>query len=285
MDIRLGYIKRTELGNEFVFIENLSQEKYNDIKNANENVGQIRDHRYLFKIVEENYLALNNFVNDALEKLIEDFDTITDSSTVHRNNIYLNFNRHLLNYLSSLRTFIDHAKTNFSKRYGSNSLELEKLNSILNTNYENSFAYRFLYKLRNYSQHCGLPVEDIYFSFENDINTKKTSGDLELNFNRDLLLHKYDSWGKVKKDLTETSNLFKVIPLIKEIMQILTDTSIEIEGIIRNSIKNSIELIENILNKHKIGDNKICIFYDIKKRETSKGLILNIEEINFYNTE
>lgn len=60
-------------------------------------------------------------------------------------------NRHLLNLLTVLRTFLDHSESELKRRYGRASDKVAWFKHICFTEYDNHFASRFLYKLRN---HC-----------------------------------------------------------------------------------------------------------------------------------
>src|SRR5205823_3022484 len=68
--------------------------------------------------------------------------------------IVLGLNRHLLNFLASIRAFLDHSETALIRRYGKGSAEFDAFRLAKAREYDEHFAYRFLYALRNYAQHC-----------------------------------------------------------------------------------------------------------------------------------
>jgi len=67
----------------------------------------------------------------------------------------------LLNFLSAFRLFLDHSETRLKRQYGHDSDIVATFKKACTQSYDSVFAYRFLYKLRNYVQHCGLRVGDL----------------------------------------------------------------------------------------------------------------------------
>jgi len=84
--------------------------------------------------------------------------------------MYFNINRHIFNYLSSIRMFLDHNEYNLKKRYGSDSPRVKRFKKTCSQIYDNSFSYRFLYKLRNYVQHCGMPLGNLKLAAKESIS-------------------------------------------------------------------------------------------------------------------
>jgi hypothetical protein len=70
-------------------------------------------------------------------------------------------------FLTDLKTYIDVWET-FIKR---DMKDLESFyKSTLNSIYDRNFEYRFLYNLRNFSQHCGSPISNVTKSIHNKRN-------------------------------------------------------------------------------------------------------------------
>jgi hypothetical protein len=70
----------------------------------------------------------------------------------------LNLNRYIMNLLTAVRTFLDHTERNLTHRHGKDSEQFQAFKKATAEAYDSSFAYRFLYKLRNYVQHRGMPI-------------------------------------------------------------------------------------------------------------------------------
>jgi hypothetical protein len=63
--------------------------------------------------------------------------------------------------LSAFRRFGDRTAPLLSQRYGLDSEEVRVLKRAMSLEFDNEFAYRFMYHLRNYSEHRGTPIARI----------------------------------------------------------------------------------------------------------------------------
>jgi hypothetical protein len=111
-------------------------------------------------------------------------------------------NLRALNVLSSVRTFLDHTETAYKRRYGKTSPELSRFKKACSDAYDSSFSYRFTSKLRNYAQHCGLPIQEVRFESQlTDRATMSVAHRLAMLSYRDRLLAGFHGWGQVAKEL------------------------------------------------------------------------------------
>lgn len=132
----------------------------------------------------------------------------------------LNANRLLLNILTALRTFRDHSRTNAYRRYGRHSEFVKNWQAMTSKHELSSFAYRFLDNLRNYVQHCGMPLGNVQFHSEEDPSTKAVRFSAGFNFSRDDLLGNYNEWwDDVRPKLAALSERFPVLPYVNEVME------------------------------------------------------------------
>ncbi|MGG3798623.1 hypothetical protein [Metabacillus fastidiosus] len=123
-----------------------------------------------------------------------------------------------MNFLSICRTYLDHTETSLKRKFGAESEQFKNFKTACSYEYDNCFAYRFLYKLRNYSQHCGVPVGSISIDSRAEDNGQ-VDYSISVQFDRDSLLRNYDSWGiPVKKELENLTDLFPVNEYIDEVM-------------------------------------------------------------------
>lgn len=63
--------------------------------------------------------------------------------------------------LSAFRRFTDRTAHLLSQRYGPDSEKVRVLTQAMSYEFDNEFAYRFMYHLRNYSEHRGTPITRI----------------------------------------------------------------------------------------------------------------------------
>lgn len=121
----------------------------------------------------------------------------------------------LLNWLLSFRAFLDHHETHIKRTYGGEeSAEFTRFKERSSAAYDREFGYRFLYKLRNYSQHCGFPPIAI------NIDQTREPQVIQAILDRDELLREYDGWGaKVKGEIGTMGSIILVSPLVHAAMQ------------------------------------------------------------------
>lgn len=211
---KLGVIN----GKEIISIKELTDLEYQEFKIATQNLTLFSTDQQLYSIVNWNH---RDYIELLHKYYLEYVERRSNVEWAHGQNMVINVNRHILNFLSSVRTFLDHSETNFKKRYGIESTKYKKFKDACSDVYDNSFSYRFLYKLRNYAQHCGMPVGSLNLNSK-VINqkTSETSESIELLFNRDDLLQNYDSWGaKLSEELRQLPQKFVINPHMNEVMK------------------------------------------------------------------
>ena len=195
-----------------VLITNLTLEQYNEYTGYIGASTKYNTDQNLFKLVEMNYDDLNKRIEHYKILYVKDeqkmdFKEIED--------LYLDINRLLLNFLSSVRTYLDHTETRLNRKYGEGSEQFKLFKRITGEAFDNFFAYKFLCKVRNYSQHCGLPSGSIEINSSGD-KDGKTINTMNIFFVRDHLLEQFD-WGtKVKPELSSMDEKFDVLPFIDE---------------------------------------------------------------------
>jgi hypothetical protein len=124
----------------------------------------------------------------------------------------LDLNREFLGFLASFRQFLDHHETRIKRTYAAAPEVFEEFRTATRAAYGESFEYRFAYKLRNYAQHCGVPLGDV--EFESRLHGGSAVNQLHLNFERDRLLAEgCGKWGSVEADLRSQQAAFPVEPL------------------------------------------------------------------------
>ncbi|RZI54630.1 MAG: hypothetical protein EOP12_01885 [Pseudomonas sp.] len=122
----------------------------------------------------------------------------------------LEINRHFLNFLATARQFLDHTETRLKRQYSETPEVFQLFRKRTSRAFDNVFAYRFMYKLRNYSQHCGSPIGHVTHGGYSDENGDPVFT-LHVNFDADALLRSGgDVWGVVKADLIKRGPKFSV---------------------------------------------------------------------------
>lgn len=118
----------------------------------------------------------------------------------------------LVNWLLSFRAFLDHLQTHLSELFGKDSAEMQSFKDLTSDAFDSHFGYRFLYRLRNFTQHCGFPP--VWVRVDSDEAESAFVG-----LERAPLLERRDVWGPiVGPEVRSQPPLFAVEPLVEEAM-------------------------------------------------------------------
>jgi hypothetical protein len=132
-------------------------------------------------------------------------------------------NAAVVNYLTSVRLYLDHRRTQLSRRYGNESGEVSALLDACKTTYDKEPVYRFIYKLRNYVQHCGMPLQVVRIReklvAEGEIERRLRT--VFIGCDRELLLSAYKDWGPARAFLEDQPEEFEIHPLLEYVHRLL----------------------------------------------------------------
>lgn len=298
-EFRIGTINILDNKQELNFKGSITEEKFEAIRDHSLNIHHHIMHQELFYIFLMNYIEFNKYFKDTINSFLnrENFNLL-DNNLPELKYISRNANRFLFNYLSSARTYLDHSEKYLKNKYGNNSPQYNRFKIFTSNLYDNFFEYRFLYKLRNYAQHCGLPINNITFSVDNKNLFKRT---INLNplFLKSELKKNYKEWGKkINEDFDvqpEEISIRQVIGTYYENFKNLNDEFIRIE---KFSLNQSVEYLEHFQKETYSQlivseSTQCCIFYDftLKYADSYEGSTFStfvypkemIETIKNYN--
>lgn len=194
-----------------------SKEEYDRCVLACSVLDAFKNDAQLFRIViwnHEDYCALyEQCLNAYIHKSFESFSIRQPD---------LNLNRCLMNLLSSIRSYLDYVELNVKRRYGASSANAVGFLGNCSLEYDRRFSYRFLYRLRNFAQHCGLPLTIVNFNSAEEAKSGNVQHSLEVGIARDDLLSRGFDWGAVKPDILAQPEIIIVNPHVEEVMACLT---------------------------------------------------------------
>lgn len=168
----------------------------------------------LVEYVRLNYESLMELLNETVMKVAEEPSFM--GSYPFKNFPFL-LNTRILNYMMSVKTLLDHMETSINRRYGGASTELVEFKLLTANEFDSKFSYRFMYKLRNFVQHCGMPPLSYTISKSLDETSSTIITELIVYFMRDELIRDFSKWGaQVKADLTQMDESFSIIPIFNE---------------------------------------------------------------------
>ena len=229
------------------FVRGISPQEMRQIKNARARLSNFSNCCDLYEICEMNYHSIIVFHS----QLGTSFWSNHNRMGEFLEETSLELNRLLLNYLSSFKTFLAHLETRYKRLLKKQPSNIKNFKQITSHCYDGNFYYRFFYKLRNYVQHCALPVEHI------QIKEGQNSVEISIDFNRDSLINNYNEWGPVKEGLLRQPERFSVIDsleILRKQLIIINDVVMSMEiNIVLDSYNNINGLINEVATQHPKG--------------------------------
>jgi hypothetical protein len=257
-------------------VRELPQVEYDVYKRAYYFLLQFWGDLQLFDIVRLNHLEFERLVS----RYVHDYAAHPVVSSHHMKIMAREANRRILNYLCSVRTFLDHSGANLKARHGEDSEQVKRFDEARHHAYATVFSYRFIYKLRNYVQHCDMPLGSFSLSSTVDRATSKVTHTIELYFDRDTLL-KYDSWGLQLE--AEIRNLPKEIDIIPHLRAMTGCIDIINQIIVRDELdeaRRASQVMNDLANEaSRSGKGTPYIAFVRKSALEPSGIEMNIEEI------
>jgi hypothetical protein len=263
MEIRLGRINQTDVGAYIELDREISNQNHELLLGA---IDELHFYESNLRLLE--MIILNN--NEFIELTKKSRDLIENSLSIigHKENYYnhhLNLNRLFFNYLSSIRTFLDHIETKTKRKYGKDSGKSQNFKNITSYFFDTYFPYRFIYKLRNYSLHCGLPIDEVEVSVTK-IAEDTFMPEYKIEFDSQELLANYSEWGKVKQDLM-LKEKFSIFEIINDMIPIINELWQKIFELFEPELDAAILHLEEETGYLKEEDCSVCIFTNIVNNE------------------
>ncbi len=227
--------------------------------------------RYVKKIVEysqNRHLSKGLLLNyhdfqDACEEYLKNYHEtqVIDWGVVEQ--MSMNLGRLFLNTLNLFRCFLDHTGTTLKRTFRKNPSTVGKWEAATHRCYDESFAYRFMYQLRNYGQHVGMPPLNLEISSEGaePFNDKDSIiSHFHVGLQTQPLLKDKKIFKKLADDINSYGKVIDLIPLLDEWFKYVSDlfkTRGEIE--IR-SARNAANKIVSLRNEISAPDQAaMCI--------------------------
>lgn len=120
------------------------------------------------RVAEDNILEVQNFAQTTLERFKD------GKLREYTDEFHVQMNRHIMNYLSSVSSFIAFTQRRHKRIFGRKSKECLDLLGLISRIRSESFELRFVLELRNFAAHFSLPLGNLHFSASLDKNDKKT---------------------------------------------------------------------------------------------------------------
>lgn len=207
-----------------------------------------------FSLEEKYELLLMNFLELEKEVLSNSAEHSLFDQREYSDyfDIRLKINRRVVNFLTSCRLYVDHAKKHIRTCLSHSVTLKNEVNNLFNEEFDQHFEYRFCEKLRNHVQHQSLAVHTVIqgFMWINDQRvetTKVYSLKSELQYS--------DSFNQ--KYLSEMPDKVELISVFKKYIEILSNIHVKSRKLIKGAVHFSRSTIEEIItnySSHNDGD-------------------------------
>ena len=182
--------------------------------------------------------------------------------------IIFNINRYLNNMLSAFKAYDDHIPAQLNRRFGKNSSQLESFKKERSKIYDSFFEYRFLYKLRNYTQHREFPKYHIEYKADITSSSPESSiGSYQFLLDAPTLLNNYDSWGTCKQDLLDRTSLINIKEEANKLATHMTNLDIYVSNLYGDDLNNALLYFKNRFD----ADDFLKVEYCIIERMENEG--------------
>lgn len=224
---RFGYYIPKPDGNMDIFVHSTVADA-ETLTELNEIVGVIFNLQpivFAFDIVERNHSELVNAFDEYLSKL--NGPTKANISTSFVMDALISISQKVTNLLSSTSAYLAHTDRQLQKVYGKGSPEWGTWDETRKDLHASSFAYRFLYELRNFAQHRDLPFSNLNLTGERSADDAPMVFNIGALIRRDGLLDDGYDWKKLRAEIQQQPAVFDLQPPISEYLRCLRQLCLE----------------------------------------------------------
>lgn len=207
-------------------------------------------------IFRSNIDAYFKYINSDNSKLL----LSPSLSEVEREVAMIELNRLFINMLSSFRSFIDHAETKVTRLPEGAEL-LKRLKTAQAKEYDENIFYGLFWELRNFSQHCALPINSYSIEIKKSKNGLRFKGNIVSRIGCRHLLEHSDKWKPHLKEWLARNEYIEVEKIVLSVKKsILNIQSVILE---RDSqkIQEAVEFLTSFKETRDISNKSVSLFY------------------------
>lgn len=180
-------------------------------------------------------------------------------SETEREIVKIQVNRKFLNILSSFRSFIDHAGTTVSRQKSEGIDLTQAFKEAQSSEYDQNEYYRFLWELRNFAQHCSLPISGYKIKVNSSENGLTFSTKLAPYIDSKFLLEQWSNWKPVVKTWLEKRSEIYVTELIQETRDSILNVQKSFLGRDIPSVEESLKFISHFKAERNLEKSSIVL--------------------------
>jgi hypothetical protein len=225
----------------------LGEREYEEYTHAAARLTRFVDDQQRFDLVREGFGEYKLLV----EKYVQRYARQPRLNHVIQGEISNRVNSKLRNFFSEFRAFLDYTESHLKTRYGEESKEFKDFKTACGKEYDSSISYRFVYKLRSYAQHSGVPINSVSItSGDFDTSLGGYRNHLLLEIDRDGLLDAPFNWtAKIKQDIEGFASKFELDPHIVNMFMCLERINNALVVATLSGVKQSARTVVNLVDQ------------------------------------
>lgn len=155
------------------------------------------------------------------------------------------------NVLSSSTAFLDQVKKIVRSQFGGTSEKFSAWDETRKDFHAARFSYRFMYELRNYSQHRRLPLSGINVEQFRKVLDQPLDGSMRISLKRNDLINSGYSWKELIHEIEKLPEEIEVLPLVGEYLNCLARLCLTAVGFEAERLRDCVHCFYKVRRKLK----------------------------------
>lgn len=205
--------------------------------------------RVLWRVLKHNYANCQALGRQIVE-MLDRRDTPTHKSRDAGMTLAVSA---VMNFLTAMHMYLDQTERDLKHRDQDDGSErFDGWRSVCAAEYDDHFAYRFLYRFRNYVLHRGLPISNSAVTKTAPSPESPTAAGVPttrvfLGESPQSLIEQYDGWSAVKSDLASLTTPIDVVEQIEIAMECLVRVEQAYIEALRPELGGAAEVLKQVL--------------------------------------
>ena len=202
MNYILGIVKN----HKFLDLPKLTMSEIEQYEKSYNHLVKFKQFFLPLEILRLNY---SNYI-ELIQKYLKKYKIVLPIITFSQlDDMAINIASYLTNYLSTIHIFLNHSSKYLLKIYGPDSQKFKSFDNARKSFHFNNFSYRFIYELRNFSQHYSIPFHELVLE-QKKIGPKRGRCTLAVLIDKDELLYGGYEWKKLESEIKKLPNNFDI---------------------------------------------------------------------------
>lgn len=220
----------------------ISQVRFQEIEAASNNLEHVLNIEEQWSAVVQNYFDFEAGLLESAAKFM--IMPNQDMNSFHDLQLY--FSVRLANLLSTCRAYIDQTKKHLTSLHPPDS-DISAFKEACSYEYDNRFGFRFMEAMRNYSQHCSLPLHGSSYGVK-----RQEPNSLEYFVATEIDLEQLRGDKSFKQSILSETNEKKIAtePLVREYLAGLSIAHLKLRKLLKQRLETWVEVIRAAIAEH-----------------------------------